>query len=98
MKTDPDQTVYLETAEEILNLNPTLMAKAMAIPYNSYKDLRNGRRALKPFHRRMIELLKIVECGGVKEERKALTSMRKEFAQAKVDRAARAREDRWAAA
>lgn len=49
----------LEAVAEQLNLSPTEMARAMGIPYDTYKDL-GKRRDIQPIHERVICLLKAV--------------------------------------
>ena len=77
-----DQTRYLKDAEDQLGLTPTLMAEQMAIPYDSYKDLKSGRRKLRDIHVRLVGLLLTVHAGKASElqaERKALKTANKEF-------------------
>lgn len=51
----------LVAAEETLGLGPVAVARAMGIPYDTYKDIKNGRRPLKPIHRRVLALLLAVK-------------------------------------
>ena len=50
----------LDAARLRLGLTPTQMARAMAIPYDSYKDL-GKRRAIQDYHERIIDLLLTVQ-------------------------------------
>ena len=48
-------------AEQALELGPVAMARAMSLPYDTYKDLKSGRRPLKPIHIKCIALLLAVK-------------------------------------
>jgi hypothetical protein len=57
-----EQYLTLDEAETNLGLKGSPgssqnMAEAMGLPYHSYKDLKSGRRLLRPIHRIVIELL-----------------------------------------
>lgn len=44
-------------AELELGLGPVALAEAMHVPYDTYKDLKSGRRELKGIHLRVLDLL-----------------------------------------
>ena len=76
---DKEQTEYLIKAEETLGLSPTRMGPAvLKIPYDSYKDLRNGRRKLRDLHRLVIDMTIAI----VSDKKRPLEKERKRIEQA----------------
>ncbi len=71
-----EQMALFADAEKTLNLSPLGMAEAMAIPYDSYKDLKSGRRSIRDIHRRVIELLTAIENGGVRAAKAVIRQIR----------------------
>ena len=78
---------YLTEAEELLEFTPPQMAEAIGMPYDSYKNLKNGRRAIRDIHVRAIDLLLTVQFEGrkkasselvtsLKDQRRALEGLR----------------------
>jgi len=47
----------LTAARKILDLSPTEMARAMGVPYDTYKSWQSGRRSMPAVAVRCIELL-----------------------------------------
>lgn len=55
------QHTKLVELERELGLGPVAMARALAIPYHSYKDLKSGRRKLRPIHERLARCLTLLK-------------------------------------
>ena len=49
----------LTAARKKLGLTPTEMARAMGVPYDTYKDWQSGRRSMSALAVRCVELLLI---------------------------------------
>jgi len=47
----------LTAARKKLGLTPTEMARAMGVPYDTYKDWQSGRRSMSALAERCVELL-----------------------------------------
>ena len=47
----------LTTARKKLGLSPTEMARAIGVPYDTYKDWQSGRRSMSALAVRCVELL-----------------------------------------
>ena len=47
----------LTTARKKLGLTPTEMARAMGVPYDSFKDWQSGRRHMSALANRCVDLL-----------------------------------------
>lgn len=74
-----EQKAYLEKIEISIGVNSRYMAEMMAIPYDSYKDLKSGRRRLRDIHIRLLDLIKAVSTGKVSKETAKIDRMRKRF-------------------
>ncbi len=56
---DPMTPRKLTAARKKLGLTPTEMARAMGVPYDTYKDWQSGRRSMSALAVRCVELLLI---------------------------------------
>ena len=57
-------------ARDTLGLSPVEMARAMGVPYDTYKDWQSGRRSMPAVADRCVELLLLYPKTAVKLSRK----------------------------